>query len=101
MARNSDTWRSIVPTVETVQAPPNPVRMIEGLRDTGYKFHTAIADLVDNSIAANATIADVKVSMDYKGAITVWIVDNGCGMTKDGLISGMTYGSLFVLTRRV
>jgi len=82
-----------VPNIEIVQAPPNPVRMIEGLRDTGYKFHTAIADLVDNSIAASASIADIKVLMDYEGAITVWIVDNGCGMTKDGLISGMTYGS--------
>lgn len=82
-----------MPTVETVQAPPNPVRMIEGLRDTGYKFHTSIADLVDNSIAANAANVDIQVQMDYRGHITVSIADDGCGMTKDGLINGMTYGA--------
>jgi Histidine kinase-, DNA gyrase B-, and HSP90-like ATPase len=77
----------------SIEAVPNPVRLIEGLRDTGYKFHTAIADLVDNSIAANATVVNIRILMDYHGAVTVWIVDNGCGMTKEGLISGMTYGS--------
>ena len=80
-------------TVETFLAPPDPVRMIEGLRDTGYKFHTAIADLVDNSIAANATVVDIRVLMDFRGEITVWIADNGIGMDKEALKRGMTYGS--------
>ena len=38
--------------------PPDPERIVEGLRDTGYNFNTAIADIVDNSIAANATQID-------------------------------------------
>jgi hypothetical protein len=33
---------------------PNTARIIEGLRDTGYSFDAAIADLVDNSIEAEA-----------------------------------------------
>lgn len=34
---------------------PDPERIVNGLRDTGYNFNTAIADIVDNSIAAYAT----------------------------------------------
>lgn len=40
--------------------PPDPRRMIEGLRDTGYNFNTAVADLVDNSIAAKATLIHIN-----------------------------------------
>ena len=29
---------------------PDPDRIVNGLRDTGYNFNTAIADIVDNSI---------------------------------------------------
>jgi hypothetical protein len=33
---------------------PDASRLIFGLRDTGYNFRTAAADIADNSIAANA-----------------------------------------------
>jgi hypothetical protein len=33
---------------------PDPERVIVGLLDTGYEFETAVADIVDNPIAANA-----------------------------------------------
>jgi hypothetical protein len=79
--------------VETVKVPPDPSRMIEGLRDTGYEFPTAIADIIDNSIAAKATLVEVNVSMDYKGNIEVTICDNGCGMDWETLVAGMQYGS--------
>lgn len=79
--------------VEKLDAPPNPVRLIEGLRDTGYKFHTAIADLVDNSIAASATLVDIRVDLDHHGEITVRIADNGVGMSRADLARGMVYGS--------
>ena len=35
--------------------PPDPERIVNGLRDTGYNFNTAVADIVDNSISADAT----------------------------------------------
>ena len=49
---------------ETMELLPDPVRMVEGLRDTGYQFNTAVADVVDNSIAAKAT--HIEVSDVYK-----------------------------------
>src|SRR5205085_2693232 len=79
--------------IETVDTPPDPERMIEGLRDTGYKFNTAIADIVDNSIAARATVVDLQILMDLRNDIRISIADNGEGMDREGLINAMTYGS--------
>lgn len=72
---------------------PDPSRVMEGLRDTGYDFNTAMADLVDNSIAANATKIDVQIQMDPNSEVVVYIADNGCGMDRNGLINAMRYGS--------
>ncbi len=78
---------------EWVNCPPDPERIVEGLRDTGYNFNTAIADIIDNSIAANASKVNIIINMDPAGKITVYIADNGTGMDKKGLINAMTYGS--------
>ena len=73
--------------------PPNPARLIEGLRDTGYDFNTALADIVDNSVDAGATNIDIKINMDPDGDILVTVADNGCGMNEKTLLDGMTYGA--------
>ncbi len=73
--------------------PPNPARLIEGLRDTGYDFNTALADIVDNSVDADATKIDIKINMDVDGDILVSVADNGCGMDEETLLDGMTYGA--------
>lgn len=72
---------------------PDPKRMIEGLRDTGYEFNTAVADIVDNSIAAHATVVDIRVDADVRGNIHVSIADNGEGMDEPGLRNAMRYGA--------
>ena len=82
-----------MPALETVESIPNPGRTIEGLRDTGYSFETAVADLIDNSIAANATNISVLINMNFEGAIRLSIGDNGDGMDKDHLQMAMQYGS--------
>lgn len=73
--------------------PPDPARVMEGLRDTGYDFNTAIADIIDNSIAANAGNVNILLQMDPAGQVFVYIADNGCGMNFDELINAMKYGS--------
>lgn len=79
--------------VESIEAIPDPGRTMEGLRDTGYDFKTAIADLVDNSIAAGAANVDIRINLDFRGEIRVSIADDGEGMDRDGLIKAMQYGS--------
>lgn len=78
---------------EEIEVLPDPTRLIEGLRDTGYEFDTAIADVIDNSIAADASIVDARIDMDLRGNILVSIADNGYGMNRDDLINAMRYGS--------
>lgn len=73
--------------------PPNPARLIEGLRDTGYDFNTALADIVDNSVDAGATKINIEINMDTDGDIFVTVADNGCGMNEKTLFDGMTYGA--------
>lgn len=79
--------------IEKIEVLPDPKRMIEGLRDTGYEFNTAIADLIDNSIAATATVVDILINMDLRGNLRLSIADNGIGMDRNGLINAMKYGS--------
>jgi len=80
-------------TPEYLEVLPDPKRVIEGLRDTGYQIETAIEDIVDNSIAAEATRIDVDLEMDHMGNIEVFIADNGYGMNEKELINAMRYGS--------
>ena len=63
-----------------VENLPDPERVIEGLRDTGYDLNTAMADIIDNSIAANADIIRVTTNISPSNEITIYIADNGCGM---------------------
>ena len=79
---------------ETVPLIPDPARTMEGLRDMGYSFETAVADIVDNSIAANATTVDISVQLHFRGQVRLAIADNGDGMDRKHLEAAMTYGSV-------
>ncbi len=78
---------------QDILLPPDPARVMEGLRDTGYSFNTAAADIIDNSIAAKATKIDITLNLDSTGNITVNFADNGCGMNEEELENAMRYGS--------
>lgn len=79
--------------IKEIILEPDPARVMEGLRDTGYDFNTAMADIIDNSIAANATLVKVYVNINPKNEVRVFIADNGIGMDKNGLLNAMKYGS--------
>ena len=72
---------------------PDPSRLIEGLRDTGYNFNTAIADIIDNSIVAEANNIFIEIELDYSGEIELRIIDDGFGMDEEELFDAMKYGS--------
>jgi hypothetical protein len=71
---------------------PSAARLTDSLRDIGYDFSSAIADLVDNSITAEATEVNVVIEFDSE-ASRVFICDNGLGMTINGLTEAMRFGS--------
>lgn len=76
----------------TACVTPSAARLTESLRDIGYDFSSAIADLVDNSITAGATEVDIFIEFDGE-ASKVFIADNGRGMTVNGLTEAMRFGS--------
>jgi len=75
-----------------IENTPNASKLISSLRNTGYDNITAVADLIDNSIDAEATnirISIVPVTNDFK----IIISDDGYGMTRDILDQAMRLGS--------
>jgi hypothetical protein len=73
--------------------------MLESLRGLGYSTETAIADTIDNSIAASATKVDIVFHWD-QGNSYVAIVDNGHGMSCGELESAMRLGDRDPLQKR-
>lgn len=78
---------------EQIVVEPDVARIVDGLRDTGYEFKTAVADIIDNSLAANATEIDVSIALDFENQVLVSVADNGHGMNRKNLIEAMRYGS--------
>ncbi len=76
-----------------IQNDPDAARLIHGLRDTGYDFQTAAADIIDNSIAANANRISVQLFLTREGRKFVYFGDNGDGMSPEELHSAMRYGA--------
>lgn len=73
---------------------PSPRRLVESLRDTGYSYQAAFADIVDNSIAAEANHIEVDiVESVFGGDVSVAFYDNGVGMNAKALREAMRYGS--------
>lgn len=72
---------------------PDPERITESLRDTGYVLNTAIADIIDNSVAADASVVKVEFALDPRGRIRFSVADNGRGMEGEDLVDALRYGS--------
>lgn len=73
-------------------APPHAASMLESLRGLGYATTTALADLIDNSISANAN--EISLQLEWAGAGSwVRITDNGDGMDDASLEAGMRLGA--------
>ena len=72
---------------------PDAPRLIFGLRDTGYDVKTAAADIIDNSIAADADCINVQVDLHEDGRKLVYFGDDGFGMDRTTLHKAMRYGA--------
>lgn len=73
-------------------AVPYASSLIESLRAFGYDLPTALADLIDNSIYADATEIWIEFLWDGENS-TVTITDNGRGMNDKDLVEAMRPGS--------
>jgi len=71
--------------------PPKADAMINSLRAFGYDLSMAIADLIDNSIFANAKNIWIRYGWN-EGNPWISILDDGEGMTEDILKEAMRLG---------
>jgi len=78
----------------------NAKRVCEAIARIGYEPHSAIMDLVDNSVTAGAT--DVRISLmlvegkslHSRNSVRMYqIVDDGWGMNEEGVLNAFTLGS--------
>jgi Histidine kinase-, DNA gyrase B-, and HSP90-like ATPase len=81
-------------TAASYEVIPSAKRLIRSLRNMGYDFAAAVADLIDNSIEARATIVWVDVDWNKGGeSAYLSIVDNGLGMSPQNLREALRFGS--------
>ncbi|MCT7650373.1 ATP-binding protein [Aliarcobacter butzleri] len=73
--------------MKTKLVKPNLKNFIKSLRDIGYTFEIAVADILDNSISANAT--EVKIYTVPKPELVFYMLDNGSGMCENELLEAM------------
>jgi hypothetical protein len=87
-----DVGRESLIDVPYDYANPSARALVESLRSVGYSLPTAIADVIDNSITANAN--NVWVDFHWSGSrSSITILDDGRGMTEPILVEAMRPGT--------
>ena len=76
----------------SIRVEPSASRLTSSLRDIGYDFVTALADVVDNSVAAGASAVDITIEFAGDDSRVV-IADNGSGMTTSEINEALRFGS--------
>ncbi|WP_394390534.1 ATP-binding protein [Shewanella woodyi] len=81
------------PTIHTFEdVTPNPEYLIKSISEQGYSFEAALADLIDNSISADASKVEILIDTN-KAPYTLFIADNGTGMNEEDLKNCMRFPS--------
>lgn len=75
---------------KTKDVVPSAYNIISSNRSIGYSLSAAIADIIDNSISAEASRIDIYSPPDASPSLL--IIDDGIGMNEDELSEAMTFG---------
>ncbi len=78
--------------MKSIRAEPSAAVLIESMRDVGYSLETALADVIDNSITAQATEIHI-LGEAADGHARIAVLDDGIGMTQGELMAAMRPGS--------
>lgn len=70
-----------------VDCTPDP-NLLESMRSVGYSLNTAVADIIDNSIAAHAKTISIRY-FDHGEDPYVAIIDDGDGMDYETAVNAM------------
>lgn len=73
-----------------IPIPPS-TRLMESMRALGYAPEVAVADLVDNSITAGASVVQIRADISDDPSF-FWILDDGRGMDLGHMVAALTLG---------
>ena len=76
----------------SIDNSPNADNLMGSLRSMGYSFESAIADIIDNSISADAREIHINFPTTALESY-VYILDDGHGMSNKEHFNAMRYGS--------
>jgi hypothetical protein len=74
-----------------IRLAPYAPALLESMRAVGYSLDSALADLIDNSISADAR--HIRIRFSPYGDAYVAVIDDGHGMAPDVLTKAMRHGS--------
>ncbi len=83
--------------MKLINMPPDATALMESTRAIGYSLPTAVADIIDNSIAAEASRVEIFYSPIEQ---YVAILDDGFGMNAHDINRAMKYGGVSPLDTR-
>ena len=84
---------NIYPEINKIEdVTPNPEFLIKSISEQGYSFEAALADLIDNSISADASQVEILIDTNNT-PYTLFIADNGIGMNEQQLKNCMRFPS--------
>ena len=90
---NRKVWPGMTrSSLRPVDVTPSARRLTGSLRDIGYDFVAALADVVDNSVAADASEVGIEIVFDGSKSY-VLIADDGNGMTEAELNEALRFGT--------
>jgi len=75
--------------------PPTPKILINSIRQIGYSFESAVADIIDNSISVRAKNVDIFFPVNANEALYIAFLDDGEGMNRAEVLNAMKIGSNF------
>lgn len=78
--------------LETEEVNPDPEFLIKSIAEQGYRLESSLADLIDNSITANAKKIEVLINMDSEPFL-LFIADDGDGMDENTLKENLKFPS--------
>lgn len=77
--------------LKDIDCPPFAPVLMESTRAIGYSMESAIADVIDNSIAAKAN--NIWIFYNYSPKPFIAICDDGLGMNNEQITEAMRYGT--------
>jgi hypothetical protein len=82
-----------IPTIISTRNEPDPAGVTQAFARIGYRIEEAVADIVDNSVDASASVVLIRFFRNADSIERVVIADDGLGMTNDNIDHCMQFGA--------